>query len=1247
MNTPHKLSGLSLMPIVLILPALACLGAQESIFPDSVGPAAEYYDAPSWELGTIFRPTAPGQITQVRVWSLSDESSNHVVSIWQNSPETLLFRTNWSFGGDNAWIALPIPPLRVLANADYTVSITTTAAGMYPANSDYFDLAGDDGQYLSWPQGAGVFSDTVGNRPTGSFGNSAYLRDIVFEADSVFPVIGVLGNGQAIPSGDVAPSLSDGTQFGGVSLGDSSQIETFTVHNSGTANLVLPGVPPVVVTGPQAGDFTVHSQPASSLSPGENAAFTIQFAPSGPGFRNATVTLTNNAGSPYQFAVEGIGMGGGGYTVLGDQSAVTVQTIPVGQINGSRFEAMRNMRLTQMRVRVAQMSSASGSAVLKAAVYSDKDGAPDQLLSGTSELSNPTNGWYSLPLTQAVNVLVASNYWLVVWASADVVALYADSAGQQQFGYYPYDVTWPQPLNLTDGATDGTLCLYAEGTPAGDSGPEMEVQGGGQWVPSGATNATPANGTDFGSCSLYGGTLSQTFTILNIGAQSASLALTGAPAATVTGPDAADFVITNQPASTVTPGSSTTFTITFTPSAAGIRSGTVVIPHADSSAAYQFAIQAEGLYPPGAAVIGHNGVGADSRPGDAANITGNRFMAPGDMKISALRAKVVALPGGNFACAVYSDNNGFADRLLEGTAPVASATNGWNTFPLASPLNLTGGHFYWFVIWTDTAGAALDTDPGGTGYMGLAGSYSWASLNGQWPDTILLTPITWETRTYCIYAEGTPLAPAPGPQMNLRGNGQLIVFGDMSPLTDNGTDFGNLPVGGSGSEHTFTIENVGSVPLQLTGAPPVAITGPQAADFQVSSPPASPVAPGASTTFTVRFTPTTTGLRTATLSIANNDIDPDKNPYQVALQGAGFVPGRESLFPDSEVGADVDNDGTRYELGTTFTPIVDGTVTELRVFSVTGDSGNHTAWIWNSDGSVLAGPYNWDFGGVNGWIYLDIPSVSVLAGFNYIVDVSTGQGPMHDYANEPGVLINGGGNGLNLAYPPSAGVFTTTLGAMPDSSWNGSSYLRDIVFLPSTTTTTFPDMVVQGNDALIQDGYSSPVGTNNTDFGHAAAGAGTVDRSFAINNAGAAPLNLTGTPQVAITGPQAADFEVLSQPATPVPPGGTSTLTIRFKPSVAGLRKALVSIQNDDKNPYYFSISGTGDVAPRITAITADLNTGNVTLQWAGQGHQVQVERAETLAGPFTNIGSPQTGSSYTDVGVLKTNASAFYRIQY
>jgi hypothetical protein len=132
---------------------------------------------------------------------------------------------------------------------------------------------------------------------------------------------------------------------------------------------------------------------------------------------------------------------------------------------------------------------------------------------------------------------------------------------------------------------------------------------------------------------------------------------------TISGAQTTDFVVTTQPSATVAGGSSTTFTVRFDPSAIGVRKSVITIPHADSAAnPYDFAIQGTGLGG-GAGVIGNDGVGAFARNIDATQIHGNRFVAPVDMRITELRAKVLALEG-IFKCAVYSDNNGLADRLL-------------------------------------------------------------------------------------------------------------------------------------------------------------------------------------------------------------------------------------------------------------------------------------------------------------------------------------------------------------------------------------------------------------------------------------------------------------------------------------------------------------------------------------------------------------------------------------------------------
>ncbi|MEM7116269.1 MAG: choice-of-anchor D domain-containing protein [Chloroflexota bacterium] len=124
------------------------------------------------------------------------------------------------------------------------------------------------------------------------------------------------------------------------------------------------------------------------------------------------------------------------------------------------------------------------------------------------------------------------------------------------------------------------------------------------------------------------------------------------------------------------------------------------------------------------------------------------------------------------------------------------------------------------------------------------------------------------------------------PEMDVQGFATSIADGDTTPSTDDATDFENVGVGAN-AVHTFTIENTGNIDLTLTDSPIVAVSGTNAAEFVVTTAPSTPVTAGNTTTFQVTFTPTATGVRTATLSIANNDSD--ENPYNFDIQGMGII----------------------------------------------------------------------------------------------------------------------------------------------------------------------------------------------------------------------------------------------------------------------------------------------------------------------------------------------------------------------
>ncbi|PKQ46519.1 choice-of-anchor D domain-containing protein [Confluentibacter flavum] len=177
-----------------------------------------------------------------------------------------------------------------------------------------------------------------------------------------------------------------------------------------------------------------------------------------------------------------------------------------------------------------------------------------------------------------------------------------------------------------------------------------------------------------------------------------------------------------------------------------------------------------------------------------------------------------------------------------------------------------------------------------------------------------------------------------GPEVNIQGNGVTIVDGDSSPsLTDN-TDFGTIYVG-SPTTKTFTIQNTGNASLSLTDVSPyIAISGANASDFSVTVIPNPTIASAGSTTFSIQFNPASAGVKTATLSIANNDSN--ENPYNFNITGTGAVPTPEiKVMGGSVLTEIVDGDTTPQSAdGTSFGNVNMGNSLE-KIFTIDNTAG--------------------------------------------------------------------------------------------------------------------------------------------------------------------------------------------------------------------------------------------------------------------------------------------------------------------
>eukprot|EP00731_Ephydatia_muelleri_P033031 g33031.t1 len=152
------------------------------------------------------------------------------------------------------------------------------------------------------------------------------------------------------------------------------------------------------------------------------------------------------------------------------------------------------------------------------------------------------------------------------------------------------------------------------------------------------------------------------------------------------------------------------------------------------------------------------------------------------------------------------------------------------------------------------------------------------------------------TRTGGAGGNGQIIITYPSPEINIQANGISIADGDNSPTNTDATDFGDNYTGvGAVGIRTATI----SIVTNDSSENPYNFT------IQVAS--------LGSTTFSIRFNPSSTGAKTATVSIANNDATGSENPYTFTIKGTGiqtfFDSDGDGVYDNIDV--DDDNDGIR------------------------------------------------------------------------------------------------------------------------------------------------------------------------------------------------------------------------------------------------------------------------------------------------------------------------------------------------
>jgi hypothetical protein len=606
-------------------------------------------------------------------------------------------------------------------------------------------------------------------------------------------------------------------------------------------------------------------------------------------------------------------------------------------------------------------------------------------------------------------------------------------------------------------------------------------------VRNGIQELAPSTGTvDFGEVPL-GSQTSIELTIFNQG--EAALHLNGEPQ--LSGDDA--FEPTSAPEVVVEPNKQTTLEITFTPSRLGTHMASVIISSDDSETGeWTCVLTGEGT------------------PALAPEIT---VRDPGN---TVLGSGSGTYDYGGF---VLGDPDREAQFLIQNTG--------------TAPLNLTGDPFV--SISGTNAGEFAVQQPTTPIASGASENFKITlapSSVGAKSATVTIENNDPDEGTY-TFALAATVSAAAAPE--------IAVKSPTDALLRDGIDiyYFDDTVVNEYTDAVFTIENLGSAELNLTGAPRVSLAGTDAGEFEVTSLPAlpaSPVTASGSTTFTLRFSPVMSpGERTITVTIPNNDSDENPYTFDVVAQG---------IAPDIAVtqGATPVADGGSYSFADT--PVDDNLDV---VFTIT-NSGDADLELTGTPRVQIGGTHASDYS-----LHVD-PPASVGAA--------------------------GGSATFTLRFTPSAPGTRNAAISIPNNDPDEAPY---------SFTISGYGLAPEIN---VKQGAISYAGGETYDFGSTMM-TDPVDVVFTIENLGTDTLELIGGPPIIVIGTDASDFVVWELNTTSIDPGSSAPFTLRFNPTGTGTRNATVTIANNDadEGTYQFNVTGTGEEWHGIQAVEEELSS--------------------------------------------------------
>lgn len=520
----------------------------------------------------------------------------------------------------------------------------------------------------------------------------------------------------------------------------------------------------------------------------------------------------------------------------------------------------------------------------------------------------------------------------------------------------------------------------------------------------------------------------------------------------------------------------------------------------------------------------------------------------------------------------------------------------------AAPLNIvsvgfTGANFDNFAQ-TNDCGASLDT--------GLSCTFS-----------VTFTPSATGARSANLVITSND---SKNPQLAvpLSGTGTQPV----ASLSTASLTFAAQLVNTASAAQTFTVSNNGTADLTLGS---ITFSGANAADF-VQSGCGSTVAIGASCTISVTFTPSASGVRTATLTVNGND--PVNLPATVSLSGTGIQP--VATLSATAISFGNQLTGTT-SAGQTITLSNTGTADLLNI-NVTLSGANASDFVLtNACGATLAigapcditvtfkpsamgsriaslgidssDPVNphlaVSVNGVGVQPVAGVSPASVAFGDQFIKTASAiRQVTLSNTGTADLLNINVVVTGTNASDYSMTNACGSTLAA-------GASCVVDLTFTPPVSGNSVASLDVSSSDpvnpiigvALSGTGVQPVAGVSTTAlaFGNQLVNTSSAAQTVTLSNSGTVALNVNS---IVLSGANAADFVLSNSCGTSVAIGGSCSLSVTFKPTAAGpLAASLLVNSNDPVNPQLtVALSGTGirpiaGISPALLTFAGQLVT--------------------------------------------------------